>query len=377
MAIVAVQQPGQRETQLDAIAKALNIAQSVYGIKTSYEQMQLMKAREERMADAETAQEERAKRTFGLQEKEYQRKEAESNLDAAVIKAGALKPVEFAQRYMEVDPKQRETLKKMFGGVDPVVKAKVWKYGTKEGEPNFEEKYAIPMETYNLYIKSKFDTQNKNKEGVDWKSQIRLDNSMKQLYKEQELAGIGTIFEALSGLENSMPGGFEGGEDIGGTGATRDLPQFMLTPEGKNVRAQLENLTDLILRQRTGAAYGAHEAEKIQKILGNIRFGSDADLRQALMNLKTNMYNYNKRIEASLPDKNAIPEVAAGGGFTSLHPFWSTGLGALRQTNQGTSTPTVRYNKGGATPAKPLQQQGQTKFTPDSNRASGLKILRE
>ena len=375
MAIVAVQQPGQRETQLDAIAKALNIAQSVYGIKTSYEQMQLMKAKEERAVKSDAAQEERASKTFGLQEKEYQRKEDASKLEADVVKTGALLPKEFAQNYYEIDKSQIEDISRKFGGLVPIVKTKVWKYGTKEGDNNYEERIAVPKSSYDQAIAAILKSRNDKKEGVDWKSQIRLDNSMKQLYKEQELAGIGTLFEALSGLENSMPGGFEGADDVGGVGVTRDLPQFMLTPEGKSVRAQLENLTDLILRQRTGAAYGAHEAEKIQKILGNIRFGSDADLRQALMNLKTNMYNYNKRIEASLPDKNAIPEVAAGGGFTSMHPFWSTGLGALRQTNQGSATPTVRYGKGGATPAQPLPVK--QKFTPDSNRASALEMLRE
>ena len=143
MAIVAVQQPGQRETQLDAIAKALNIAQSVYGIKTSYEQMQLMKAKEERAKKADFAELSRQDKLLGIQQGQYDIVKQKADTEQAMLKTGSMTPKQFNDEYFEVNQKDVPLINSRFQGLVPVIKAKVWKYGAKEGEPNYEERIAI------------------------------------------------------------------------------------------------------------------------------------------------------------------------------------------------------------------------------------------
>jgi len=361
MALVAVQQPGQRETQLDAVAKALNIAQSIYGIKTAREQMQLANQREAR-AD------EMAQQQMGIQQGQYDIVKQKADTEQAMLKTGSMTPKQFNDEYFEVNQKDVPLINSRFQGLVPVIKAKVWKYGAKEGEPNYEERIAIPRDIYSKVLSSMSD-ERKTQMLLDAKAektgkgglnltpgQEKLDKEFAALYDEWTSGGhsafgknVDLLERSKLALENEAKSMLQpSGRFVG------QAPNIMRSELSKRIEADVRQSAQGALKATLGAAFGEKEGERI------MRSAYDATLspKENLLKIQTalnELYGRKHALDAKIkyfensgtlqgfvfdPSRRA----GATGGWGEQQ---NTQRGSLfPSNNQGRTTPSYTTEKG-------------------------------
>lgn len=82
---------------------------------------------------------------------------------------------------------------------------------------------------------------------------------------DQSASTVSALSAAVDELERMLPAA---GEDIPGIGYTGNLPDSMLTAQGRQIRAAVTNVADLVGRLRSGAAISQEEIDRFKQIIG-------------------------------------------------------------------------------------------------------------
>lgn len=111
-------------------------------------------------------------------------------------------------------------------------------------------------------------------------------------------SGLQTAWVTMKEIEKAMP---PVGQDIPGFGATGFVPMFALSKEGKKLRTAFQNLLNVTLKDRSGAAVTPPEFERLKVELGNFAGATDEDFRNGIRRAKKALEETTKAILAGYP----------------------------------------------------------------------------
>lgn len=111
-------------------------------------------------------------------------------------------------------------------------------------------------------------------------------------------SGLQTAWVTMKEIEKALP---PVGQDIPGFGATGFVPMFALSKEGKKLRTAFQNLLNVTLKDRSGAAVTPPEFERLKIELGNFAGATDEDFRNGISRAKKALEETTKAILAGYP----------------------------------------------------------------------------
>lgn len=275
--VVAIQQPQQKESDLDQIAKALSIASTVFGIKSKFDEQ----AFREKQLEAIGAREQRA-------EAREQRAEARDVAREEARIAGQFAPVPEGTRGAIALP-GREGL------------------FLPRQDIRAREQNAISLENQRTKLALQQIKDEKTRDKAIKESARKLGENISKKGLAEPIATLNQIDKAI--------GGIDGTEDIPGVGGVSNLAgapllgqaaETFLSDEGKRVRQLVGGLRNQILKARSGGAVTPQEAERMLEELGLGVLRSDEQLRAGLKNVRESLRAALSTIEAT-----ADPEVLA------------------------------------------------------------------
>lgn len=138
-------------------------------------------------------------------------------------------------------------------------------------------------------------------------------------------SGAPEMIELLDRIDRLIPGGIEGAGNIPGTGGTAWAPSFLLSDEGKQLRLSTSELQNIILQKRSGAAISEPEAKRLANELAIGMTKSDAELREALQNVKRKLAAGLANMEAGTPRGALQTYQSRQGAVGSHHPALRAG----------------------------------------------------
>jgi hypothetical protein len=124
--------------------------------------------------------------------------------------------------------------------------------------------------------------------------------------KELRTRAVPDLRTRLSTVRSLLP---PKGGDVPGFGLTSAVPDFMLSPQGKELRRHVNELLDMKLRAATGAAAPVGEQDTFRKILGIGTLSTDDDLRSALDQVESRIAAAEREVGEMFPRARQ-----AGGG---------------------------------------------------------------
>jgi hypothetical protein len=126
-----------------------------------------------------------------------------------------------------------------------------------------------------------------------------------------QAATVSTLSSALDSIEQLVP---RGDADIPGVGTLAgNLPDFLVSEDGRALRQALTNAEDLLGRLRSGGAIGAEEEVRFRRILGSS--GSDEALRRGIETIRREIAARTRRApQGASVDQRTRASVGAAGG---------------------------------------------------------------
>lgn len=118
----------------------------------------------------------------------------------------------------------------------------------------------------------------------DAKRSADLDKRVNQFSATLEKSGV-PAFDSVLGDIKATLSKFDG-QDVPGLGATGQIPGFLLSDEGKDVRQKIATLRNIVLKDRSGAAVTDQELRRLLEELGTGVFTTDDQFRNAITNIE-------------------------------------------------------------------------------------------
>lgn len=264
---VAVHQPQRKDDAFDKIAKGLAVANSILGIKQGLEDRQLKK-------DQLAADQERQKVLDARQDEAYAQQKQDRD---------------FA----------------MQGGISPAQQVDLASKGFTFGAPGAEGAPQVSIRTpqgiqqasvvapkketgLTAYQKEMIELQKWKIAGQQSKDDVQrtkiANEGARKLSDAIEKTGITEVYTALDKLNKKI--GIDGTDDIPGVGQTASLPGLVISQDGKEVRQLVQQLTNTILKARSGGAVTPQEADRLLEELGTGLTKTDEDLRRGLRSVR-------------------------------------------------------------------------------------------
>jgi len=341
---VSVNQPQRKDSDLDTLSKALNIATTIYGVKMNSDQAKAAEEIAKQSQIANSAAKDQAAT-------ESSRKESVAALEGKTPVFGRPKDGDFIPR--EMLPRQAG-LSLPEGSIGL----------TSAGKNNQYERLKTEIATDKLLYQREIRGEQKNK---------IANESVRKLSERIEKSGISELVTSLKKLDQSMPGGINGSEadgdipGIGGAANAANLPvvgeafSATLSEAGKKTRQLVANVRNSILKARSGGSVTKEEAERLLEELGTGVFKTDNDLRRGMSSVKDIITDRLALIESG-SDPDILHEYRSRkGSLTTEDPFFDFGGGGSFASRQRPQQP---GGFGTANAARPAP--GETQFDPDA-----------
>lgn len=167
-------------------------------------------------------------------------------------------------------------------------------------DPNYKPKPKDPLDALKIQAQIEDIKQRRqdHQDAADRKSQEKSDANAKDISKRFEKSGAPEMTDLLTRLNNLIPGGLDSNEDIPGVGETAWAPQFLLSHEGQDVRQTATELSNVLLKYRSGGAVTPQESDRLREELAMGATKSDRQLRQAVKNVSAKLAAGIRNIEA-------------------------------------------------------------------------------
>ena len=176
----------------------------------------------------------------------------------------------------------------------------------------------------------------------DWRhDQKEIDRQEKERRRIEDMAGtysaklqqadVPSTFASLKGVKDILDLSDQGTEagkgDIPGYGLTGNVPQFMLTNEGKNARQSMQALMNNYIKMQAGLGQTAQEATRQFRAAGlpeNVTdFKTDDQFRKGFDIISSLIGESVKNIEAGYAPEAVDLYQARGGQVSSKHPIFN------------------------------------------------------
>jgi len=126
--------------------------------------------------------------------------------------------------------------------------------------------------------------------GADQMAEFRTDNKVKAFSDTLDKTNVPLLKNLLQSVNDQITlidkkAGGDGKGDLPGYGAGGIKPDWLSSREAKDLRGDVQALSNIILKDRSGAAVTNPEFERFRRELGTGGFASDKDLRAGIQRL--------------------------------------------------------------------------------------------
>jgi hypothetical protein len=316
-----VNMPQRKESQLDALAGALNVVGTVFGIKGAVEQSELVAQRKQQgemsLAQARRDEAERVAASKGILTPLGEKQLAGKGLfrvDPAGLKGLEERGVPFLQ------------MKDLEGR--PVVVARVKPQPT-EFERKKQKQFLRKGEAEIQRTEAQTKKALAESEGKITPKVLRQQT--KFLSQQFSKGKVSELTKSLSNIDKflvkdlGIPHGFDASKletDIPGFGATGMVPEAMLTKKGKKMRQLVSSVRNILLNVRSGGAVTDTEAQRLAEELGATGL-NDLQLMKGLAQSRDLLQSIVQNAVAGV-DPEAADEFAKRGGISLDQPMFSS-----------------------------------------------------
>lgn len=303
---IAIAQPHQKDSPLDEIAKALQIATTIYGMKVDSDKFGLLK--EKAAAEAN----EKKRQDAGIKTEAEAQKMA---MEGGLFLGKDDKP-KLGEIKVQVDTPegvQERRLQPPSFVKDELTTAR-------------EERLAkikADQDHYKNLIANAKDEQQKKK---------LINESARKLGDAFVKEEVSPAMTALKKLDKAI-GGLESDTDIPGIGGMSnmadspligDFAKSRLSEEGKSVRMLADGYRNALLKIRSGGSVTDPEAARLAEELGRGVFADDKDFRRALSNSRDFLRAKIGSIEATADQSVVDTYRQRPGSVSSMDPFFDS-----------------------------------------------------
>jgi len=296
---VAVQPRAPKEDAFSKIAKGLQVAQSILGIKQSFDQSAIQQ-------DALARQ----KELQGREDEKYAQEQEKLSFE----KAGGLsneKALDLASKgYTFGAPGVQGAQQVSLRTPNGIQTASVIAPKAK-GMTEFERQ-KLELEKYKIASQQTKDAAQQKK--------IFSEGSRK-LADSIEKTGVADVIGALESLDKKID--IDGDSDIPGVGLTGGLGTLTISEDGKSVRQLVQNVQNTLLKARSGGAISDGEAQRLMDELGVGLTKSDADLRRGLQMVRDTLRTKIQLAESGAPEESVYEYRNRKGAIHSELPLFT------------------------------------------------------
>ena len=139
------------------------------------------------------------------------------------------------------------------------------------------------------------------------------ENYVQKLSTQADKSGLTELVSSIKDLDALLP---TDGSDVPGYGATALTPDVLTTEKGKNIRQRVANVSNALLKARSGGAVTPQEFDRAKAELGIGGGKDDQQLIQGIKNVKEMMHNKLRTIEAGY-NPNIVQSFRDRGGISS------------------------------------------------------------
>lgn len=155
-----------------------------------------------------------------------------------------------------------------------------------------------------------------NQEGKNKQDEItdrQLRTQKEKLSKRIQDSGLKTLSDSLDQIDQLMVGE----TDIPGYGQTAMSPGLFLSKSGKRMRNLVEGLSNIQLKERSGAAVTAQEFKRFLNEFGKGNFKNDEQLKIGLQRLRESVNRDTDTIQRGY-DQSVIDDYYSGEGYSPV-----------------------------------------------------------
>ena len=287
---VAVQRATPKKDPLATIAQGLQIATSILGIKQSFDTSALNQQKfEAGQASAAEA------KVIADQDRAYKlAQQQQAAAQQQFTASGGISPekeLELAGKGFRISDKP----------VEGAFERQIGSPGGDNRQAFFQPPTPKDANAMSPYQKETLALQKLNyMRGIEkdevTKTKI-VNESVRKISDAVSKTGITEVYKSLQNLDQTIPGGIDGKEDIPGVGGLSNAPDFLLSSEGKKVRLYVAGVRNSILKARSGGAVTPEEADRLLEELGLGITKTDEQLRIGLRNVRDTLKSKIQNIE--------------------------------------------------------------------------------
>lgn len=131
---------------------------------------------------------------------------------------------------------------------------------------------------------TEFEKKTALKDIYDERDRIRKDT--KDYSEAVNKSGYPAMKQRISEIKELIP---ESGSVPGFGGIKNSMPEFLLSPEGRQLRQRFQDLFNIVLKERSGAAVTVDEMERLKKAFGAGTLQTADQLREGLRSLESGL----------------------------------------------------------------------------------------
>lgn len=376
----------QRPTGLQALAQAMSIANSVFGIKGALDKQTLLEQKQGMLAEEKELLGQKVEAgKLSLDEQKSTQKGLLTPLTMQKLQSSGFKKMS-AEQAARLGPQQRSALgfvelKEMSdnGETSPVFFAKF----PEKSKGKSAEKMAADLEL--VKTKGKLAQLKLGREQTGLLAPEVVRKEKKFISNKFNKSNIPTINSTLVGIDKflvdklQLPNGIdtrddELNKDIPGFGGSSIIPGIALTKRGKDMRQKVSSLMNMILKMRSGGAVTPQEGERLLLELKGA--GTDRELLQGIRSVRDAVQAGMANVFSAV-SVQSIDEWTKAGGAS----LWkSRGEGRSRgPSSTGLDLDpfnSIIFNRG-YTPPSNMQEAREVPLDQDEGTATGIlnKVL--